>query len=120
MLYFVASAVPSSSLTVSITEVGNATDGEEYSLICLASKAAGLQDTVEVEWLDSAGNAIGNLGTIMLTSENVSKDTVSLTLDFNPLYTSHGAAYVCQAVINSPALSSTLTTSGTVDVAIQS
>ena len=65
-------------------------------------------------WMDSQGGTIVSGGDITLGNVIMEDNTtLSLSLQFSPLRTSHGGKYTCQATVESE------NTSGSVDVNVQ-
>ena len=68
---------------------------------------------VTVYW---SGDSVGSSG---VTVDNIINNGVS-TLTFNPLLTSHGAKYTCQAMINIPSINVMVTGSNSIDIMVES
>ena len=67
-----------------------------------------------IEWIDSQGGTIVSGGDITLGDVTMEDNTtLSRSLQFSPLRTSHGGKYTCQATVDSE------NTSGSVDVNVQ-
>lgn len=82
-------AVPPQANTtdISISESGNSTAGETYSLVC--SVLARSEPTIT--WLDQVETAV--------PSEMVITTGIMSTLIFNPLVASHAGNYTCRAMV---------------------
>ena len=74
---------------VAITTEGSPTAGERYTLICTVGVVKDLFSLPEVTWL-------GPPGTVESEPERSGSET-TLNLTFNPLQTSHGEDYICNA-----------------------
>ena len=91
------------------------TAGEQFQLICTVTTVENLVESalVTVQW---SGGSVGSDG---VTEDNTTNSGVS-TLTFNPLLTSHGAQYTCQAMINIPSINVIVTSSGSTNVMVRS
>ena len=100
-------------MTISNDTMGTA--GDELQLTCTATTVDNLVESalVTVQW---SGGSVGSDG---VTVDNTTNSGVS-TLTFNPLLTSHGAKYTCQAMINIPSINVMMTSSGSTNVMVQS
>ena len=100
-------------MTISDTTVGTA--GDELQLKCTVTTVENLVESalVTVRWSG------GSVGSDEVTEDNTTNSGVS-TLTFNPLLTSHGAKYTCQAMINISSISVMVTGSDTIDIMVQS
>ena len=91
---------------VTITPSGSSTAGSPYNLTCTVMVVNGLVVVPQVMWLKNGVN--GDIGqSVSSTSGVVSTNTTTLTLQFNPLYTSHGGQYSCIANVSLPVISIT-------------
>ena len=100
-------------MTISDTTVGTA--GDQFQLICTVTTVGNLVTSalVTVYW---SGDSVGSSG---VTVDNIINNGVS-TLTFNPLLTSHGAKYTCQAMINISSINVMVTGSNSIDIMVQS
>ena len=100
-------------MTISGNTVG--TVGDELQLTCTATTVDNLVESalVTVQW---SGGSVGSDG---VTMDNTTNSGTS-TLTFNPLLTSHGAHYTCQAMINIPSINVMVTGSDNIDIMVQS
>ena len=113
------STVPSDAVTTTISSSGTATAGMVYSLTCNVSKTVGgLTNTPTAIWT-TGGVAVtnGNGITVSGTTEDM---TVTSTLTFDPLRTSHEGSFVCSGTLTSPALDTPLMPSAMEELEIQS
>ena len=91
---------------VTITPSGSSTAGSPYNLTCTVMVVNGLLVVPQVMWFKNGVNvAVGN--SISFASGVVSANTTTLTLQFNPLYTSNGSQYSCIANVSLPVISIT-------------
>ncbi|KAL5486487.1 hypothetical protein EMCRGX_G018974 [Ephydatia muelleri] len=91
---------------VTITPSGSSTAGSPYNLTCTVMVVNGLVVVPQVMWFKNGVNlAVGN--SISFASGVVSANTTTLTLQFNPLYTSNGGQYSCIANVSLPVISIT-------------
>ncbi|KAL5486438.1 hypothetical protein EMCRGX_G018913 [Ephydatia muelleri] len=91
---------------VTITPSGSSTAGSPYNLTCTVMVVNGLVVVPQVMWFQNGVNvAVGN--SISFASGVVSANTTTLTLQFNPLYTSNGGQYSCIANVSLPVISIT-------------
>ena len=98
---------------------GVSTAGGMYSLTCTMVVVENLAVEPTVEWQFSNGSIIVGGNGISVGNPLTSGNTITLTLTFNPLRTSHGRQYTCSA--NVRAKSITLSSNNTVaDVIVQS
>ena len=100
-------------MTISGNIVGTA--GDELQLICTVTTVDNLVESalVTVQW---SGGSVGSDG---VTEDNTTNSGVS-TLTFNPLLTSHGAQYTCQAMINISSINVMVTGSGSTNIMVRS
>lgn len=101
---------------INIIRDGNSVAGENYTLICTVTVVDGLADDVvfAVSWADSNGDPV--------QSDSMQRDGVNTTLilEFDPLLSSHGGQYTCNASITVPAISTVRRNSEPHDIIIQS
>ena len=67
--------------------------GEVYTLICTVTVDEFLQANLTLSW-----SRLESDGDILITGHQLSKEN-NIILSFNPLNTSHGGMYVCEATI---------------------
>jgi hypothetical protein len=90
-----------------------------YSLTCNVSKrVGGLINSPTAVWT-TEGVAVTN-GNGINISDTTGDATVTSTLTFNPLQTSHEGSFVCSGTLTSPALDTALMPSATEELEIQS
>ena len=77
-------------LTVSISPYETPTAGESFSLTCTVSLTEGDSLIGAVQWMDPDGVPVSSTH-LAMTNVYIS------TLEFNPVMTSHGGDYICQA-----------------------
>ena len=89
--------------------------GDELQLTCNVTTVENLVASalVIVRW---SGDSVGSDGVI---EDNTTNSGVS-TLTFNPLLTSHGTQYTCQAMINISSINVMVTGSGSTNVMVRS
>ena len=103
---------------LSITSEGMIVAGQNYTLICTATRQQALSVTPEIVWLDSAGNQLDSEEGITITVLTTTNETVA-ELEFNPLKTSKGGQYTCQAILESNAALAPLNKTATASVVVQ-
>ena len=91
------------------------TAGDELQLICTVTTVDNLVASalVTVQWSG------GSVGSDEVIEDSTTNSGVS-TLTFNPLLTSHGAQYTCQAMINISSISVMVTSSNSIAIMVQS
>ena len=77
-----------------ITTEGSPTAGEGYTLICTVTVVEDLFSVPEVTWLGPPGTVASGV-----SGPERSGSETALTLTFDPLQTSHGEDYICNAGI---------------------
>ena len=89
--------------------------GDELQLTCTATTVDNLVASalVRVQW---SGGSVDSDG---VTEDNTTNSGVS-TLTFNPLLTSHGSQYTCQAMINIPSINVIVISNNSMNVIVQS
>ena len=87
---------------ITITSRGDPIAGENYTLICTVTVIDGLTDDVilDTSWTDNAGDPAQ-----LDSAYTVSGVNTTLTLNFNPLLSSHGGQYTCNASVTITATS---------------
>ena len=116
-LVLLSIAVPSGSLTVSVSRSGTARAGMVFNLTCTVSKVDGLINSPTATWTTGSGGVAVSNGNGISVSNGL---TATSTLTFDPLRTSHNGAYMCIGSLNSPALQMPLTTSALGEHRVQS
>ena len=91
------------------------TAGDELQLTCNVTTVDNLVESalVTVQWSG------GSVGSDEVTEDNTTNSGVG-TLTFNPLLTSHGAQYTCQAMINISSINVMVTSSGSIAIMVKS
>ena len=118
-IYAIHSTVPPDAITATVSSSGTATAGMVYSLTCNVSKTVGgLTDSPTAMWT-TGGVAVTN-GNGITVSGTTGDTTVTSTLTFNPLRTSHEGSFVCSGTLTSPALDTALMPSAMENLEIQS
>ena len=96
ILYALSAALPAP--VVDITPTGDSVAGSMYTLTCTVTVVENLVAEPTVEWLDSKQYTVTSGSDITVGSVMSSGSSMStLTLEFNPLHTSHGGQYTCRA-----------------------
>jgi len=103
---------------LSITSEAMAAAGQNYTLICTASRLQALSVTPEITWLNPAGNELDSGDEITITVLTTTNKTVA-RLDFNPLKASNGGQYTCRAILESNAALLPLNKTTTLSVVVQ-
>ena len=119
-MYAILSTVPPDAVTATVSNSSvTATAGMVYSLICNVSKTvSGLIDSPIATWT-TGGVAVTNGSGITVTN-TIGDTTVTSSLTFDPLRTSHEGSFVCNGTLTSPALDTALMSSATENLEIQS
>lgn len=100
--------MPSTALTVSVSEQATPQLGQPYTLRCLASKADGLASHATAVWSHDLSHDSGS--GVTAGEENVSSPKLTFRdLCFPELRTSHAGRYVCTGGLTSDALDEPLT-----------
>ena len=111
--------VPPDAITATISSSGTATAGMVYSLTCNVSKTVGgLINSPTAIWT-TGGVAVTN-GNGITVSGTTGDTTVTSTLTFDSLRTSHEGSFVCSGTFTSPALDAALMPSTQEDLEIRS
>ena len=119
ILYFSFLSVPPNAITATVRSSGRATAGMVYNLTCNVTKIVnGLINSPTATWT-TGGVAITN-GSGITVSGTTGDTTVTSTLTFDPLRTSHEGSFVCSGTLTSLALDTALILSATEDLEIQS
>ena len=105
---------------VAITPTGTSTAGSMYTLTCTVTVVENLVAQPTVEWLDSDSMTVMSGSDITVGSVMRSGSMSTLTLEFNPLHTSHGGQYTCRATINIPNIVTDLSNSAAMNIIVQS
>ena len=100
---------------VTITQSGSSTAGSPYTLICTVMVVNGLVVFPQVMWLKNGTSVVGGSVTFGMVTAN----TTTLTLQFNPLYTSDGGQYSCITNISIPVISITTTNTSVMNIIVQ-
>ena len=119
-MYAILSIVPPDAVTATVSNSSvTATAGMVYSLICNVSKTvSGLIDSPTATWT-TGGVAVTN-GSGITVINTIGDTTVTSSLTFDPLRTSHEGSFVCNGTLTSPALDTALMSSATENLEIQS
>ncbi len=112
MLY---SAVPATSLSLSIISTGSPIAGSIYDILCRATVMDGIQSTPIFTWLDPDGNRIVNGGNITVGSATAT----SLPLEFGILRSSYSGEYTCRVTLYSLALQAPLIVNTSIIINVQ-
>ena len=94
--------------------------GDTLTLTCtvtVADWAVLSVGIVTLEWMDSDGITLSGGGDLTLGDQMGSSPTFIHTLEFNPLRTSHGGQYTCQAMSDAEGITSV---TANVNVTVQS
>lgn len=81
---------------VSVNSSGNATAGEMLSLMCSITRAVNITGDIRLQWIGPGGNQVVSDGAVIVGSLVTLGATTSLSLQFTPLFTSHGGEYICR------------------------
>ena len=94
------SLVPPQVITVSIEVQGSSVAGDEYSITCTVMEdIEGLTNSPTLQWVDPDGNTVSGE---LITVDETTDMSATQTLTFDPLHTSDGGDYTCQAMLVSP------------------
>ena len=113
-------AVPQTSLTVSVSQEGGTSDGDTYTLACVASKDPGLVSPVEVGWVGPDGSSLSGSEAGIAQTVTTMGSTTMVVLQFDPLSTPHGGRYTCQAAVQTIALAEPLMVTRSENLRVQS
>ena len=117
--YFSFPSVPLNAITATVSSSGATTAGMGYSLTCNVSKTVGgLINSPTATWT-TGGVAVTNGNGITVTG-TTGDMTVTSTLTFDPLRTSHEGSFVCSGTLTSPALNTALMFSAMEELEIRS
>ena len=106
------------ALAVTVTGNTRGRAGQQFSLTCIVTTMKYLIVQPTVQWSGSS-TSVGSSG--VTESDNTLSGIVSAkTLTFNPLRTSHGGEYTCQAVVSISSINVTWTGSEGRAVIVQS
>ena len=97
---------------ITVSYFGASIAGSVYSLVCTVKVVDGLVVVPDVVWMKD-GRVLVN-GTNTTLTRTVSGGNSTLNLTFNPLLTSHGGQYSCQATEQVLNLSTTFSWSLTI------
>ena len=103
---------------VTTSSYGSTIAGSVYSLVCMVKVVDRLVVVPDVVWRKGGGVLVNGTNTTL--TRTVSGGNSTLNLTFNPLLTSHGGQYTCDATISVPQLSLNITNSSAVTVSVQS
>ena len=81
----------------SVNSSRNATAGEIFNLTCFITRAENITGNIVLQWIGPNGNQVVSNGSVIVGSPLTSQATTSLSLQFTPLFTSHGGEYRCLA-----------------------
>ena len=112
--------LPQPTLTISTPGPTSPTAGQIYSITCFATTVDFIASVPKLKWLSSS--ITNNSQHDITVNEQVNRTvSVSRSLTFNPLKTSHGGRYTCQVRIDIPLADiSDRSNNHTVDVTVQS
>ena len=101
---FIDYAVPDEWATVSIhNSTGeNALNNTDYTLTCTVTVIEGMTLPVTVEWVWPDGSVVASEGNRMVGEVEVQGRVSTLSLSFNPVFSSDGGSYTCRAAISVP------------------
>ena len=77
--------------------------GYLYAITCTVSLTEGVSGSLQVQWLDSAGQQLMTSDDIIVGPPVVVGLTTNLTLRFNPIRLTDDGLYTCMALFTSPA-----------------
>ena len=81
--------------SVFISSTTNPIVGKMYTLSCFATYEEFLQATPTLTWM-----LPGTTDDTTIGDQSNAEDMSSISLNFNPLRTSHGGVYVCESTVN--------------------
>ena len=103
-----------------MSSLGTARAGMVYILTCTVSKTVnGFLNSPTATWT-AWGVAVTNGNGIIVSNTTADNMTVTSTLTFSPLRTSHERSFVCSGTLTSPAVHVALMSSTTEELEIQS
>ena len=80
---------------MTVTPVQVWTAGGSYTLSCSATYEEFLQTTPTLTW-----TLPGTTDDTTISDQSNTEDMSSISLNFNPLHTSHGGVYVCESTVS--------------------
>ena len=80
----------------------NALNNTDYILTCTVTVIEGITLPVIVEWVGPDGDVVMSEGNRMVGEEEVQGRVSTLSLSFNPVFSSDGGSYTCRAAISVP------------------
>ena len=117
-VYFTISAPPS-SLNTSISAIGLAVAGYNFSMTCTATLAEGFYRVPNITWYNPNGQIIYSSGdTVVQNQVNVGQVSM-VTVEIDPLRTSDIGLYTCTARFISAALSLSVSSSANYQVQVE-
>jgi len=93
-----------------VNSTGSMNAGEILSLTCFATRVHNISGDVSIRWVGPDGIAISSGGFVQLEPPQLSGNVRSLTIQFSPLYTSHGGVYTCESTFDSDSIMYTIST----------
>ena len=117
--YFNSSIVPATSITTTVTDIGPAVAGYNYTITCSVTLTEGLTGTPSLFWTSTDGTLLTSAGDIVLSNPVTSDLTTSMSVFFDPVRESDEGTYVCMATLSSPALTRTLNSTAVYNVTVQ-
>ncbi len=112
--------VPMNSTSLDVSQSGSTVAGSEYTLTCNVSETiSGFTNMPSAVWLLAGSNVpVPSGGDITITTTR-SNNSATAILNFNPLRTSHDAAYICRGTLMSPAQDGLIQTMKQIDLDVQ-
>ena len=107
--------------TIFLSSPSTALVGTPYSVVCTVSTVANLVEStaIDVRWLTSSGAPITHYDSSVDLPRTVDNVT-TIELQFEPLHTTHGGAYLCQAYISITILTLTMLETSALNLVAQS
>ena len=118
IFYLIYLLVPASAVNVSTSSEGTSIAGQRYVISCSVTQQDVLSVVPEITWHNPDGVELSG----QMSSTDFENTTVySVSLEFNPLLTSHSGVYMCLvSLITSSTLSLPLNSTATSTITVQS
>lgn len=111
--------VPPAAIETSISAIGPAVAGYNFSLTCSVTQIEGLVGIPSLVWTDNNDLLVVSTDDVILNDPVTSGLTTSQTLCTDPIRTSDEGIYTCKATLSSSALTTPLNSSATYFVDVQ-
>lgn len=110
---------PSTVIATSITPIGPAVAGYNFSMTCSVTLTNGFSGIPTISWTNPQGQALVSSGDLVLQSTVTLNQVSSSTVHIDPIRTSDAGSYTCSATFTSVALSLRANSSASYIVQVQ-